>query len=333
VPAICKKDRLFRALQSLPFKTNVVAVLVSSLHHLFSLQPLVGLGDLDTTGGTKSLLDVAVDGELTSGQGTDHEETGTDTAVRATETELLGDLDQTAGGTLTRLTLGLVDLGEHGVGGLGDKSGGETGDETGRQVVNGLHGVGGLALVDDGVDSLVDLLEDDELGHGVRDPVNVLAGTKTETVWSDVLLEQDGTETRVESTNTLSAEDLAETTNQTVGELGVGNETDTGGLKGAESDISDELGATGGTEVDGSAVVGGGLVAESVDSLLLEELVSTELEGTLEEVTSGGRTETSPDGASTLVSDDLAETTDQAGVVGDGVKLDPGLDATRLLAV
>jgi hypothetical protein len=147
-----------------------------------------------------------------------------------------------------------------------------------------------------------------------------------------LLLEQDGAETRVEGTNTLGLEDLAETTDQTVGELGVGDETDTGGLERAESDVSDELSAGSGTEVDGGAVVGGSLVAESVDGLLLEELVTTELEGTLEEVTSGGGTETSPDGAGALVGDDLAEATDEAGVVGDGVKLDAGLDAAWSLA-
>ena len=136
---------------------------------------LVGLGDLNTTGGTEGLLDVAVDGELTGGQGTDHEETGTDTAVGATDTELLGDLDETAGGALTGLALGLVDLGQHGVSGLGDDGGGETGDETGAEVVDGLHAVGGLALVDEGVDGLVDLLEDDELGAGVGDPFHMSA--------------------------------------------------------------------------------------------------------------------------------------------------------------
>lgn len=118
---------------------------------------------------------LTVDGELTGGQGTDHEETGTNTAVGTTDTELLGDLDETAGGALTGLTLGLVDLGQHGVSGLGDDGGGETGDETRAEVVDGLHAVGGLALVDDGVDGLVDLLEDDELGAGVGDPFHVSA--------------------------------------------------------------------------------------------------------------------------------------------------------------
>jgi hypothetical protein len=116
-----------------------------------------------------------VDGELTGSQGSDHEETSADTRVGSTETELLGDLDQTGGGSLSGQTLGLVDLRKHGVGGLGDDGGGETGNETGGQVVDGLHGVGGLGLVDDLVDGLVDLLEDDELGHGVGNPNIALA--------------------------------------------------------------------------------------------------------------------------------------------------------------
>jgi hypothetical protein len=271
--------------------------------------------------------ELTVDGELTGGQGTDHEETGTDTAVRATDTELLGDLDQTASGSLTGSTLGLVDLGQHGVGGLGDDGSGETGDETGAQVVDGLHAVGGLALVDNSVDSLVDLLEDDELGHGVGDPDHMSATKKLETVGKNILLEQDGAEARVESTDTLVLEDLAEAANQTIGELGVRDETNTGGLKRAEGDVSDELSAGGRGKVDSGTVVGGGLVTEGGDSLLLEELVTSELEGTLEEVTGGGGAETSQESASALSADDLAEATDQTGVVGDGVKLDPGLDA------
>jgi hypothetical protein len=117
---------------------------------------------------------LTVDGELTGSQSTDHEETGTDTRVRSTETELLGDLDQTGGGSLSGKTLALVDLGQHGVSGLGDDGGSETGNETGRQVVDSLHAVGGLGLVDDLVDGLVDLLEDDELGHGVGNSDEVL---------------------------------------------------------------------------------------------------------------------------------------------------------------
>ena len=143
----------------------------------------------------------------------------------------------------------------------------------------------------------------------------------------DLLLEADRTETSVESSDTLVLQHLAETTNETVGVGRLRDETDTGGLERAQGDIGEELGGGGGGEVDGSAVVGGGLVAEVVDALLLEELVSTELQGALEEVTGEGRADTSQEGTSTLILDDLAETTDQTAVVGGGVELDASLDA------
>ena len=83
----------------------------------------------------------------------------------------------------------------------------------------------------------------------------------------DVLLEQDGTETRVEGTDTLVLQDLGETADETVGEGGLGDETDTGGLQGAEGDVGEELGGGRGGEVDGSAVVLSILVADEVDAL------------------------------------------------------------------
>lgn len=133
--------------------------------------PVVHLfGDLNATGDAQETLDVTVDSELASSDATNHEQTGTDTGVRATEAKLLADLEQTGHGTLTRGALGLVDLAQHGVSGLRNESGGETGDETGAQVDTGLGAVGGGLLVDGAVDALGNLLEDDELGHGVRDP-------------------------------------------------------------------------------------------------------------------------------------------------------------------
>lgn len=147
-----------------------------------------------------------------------------------------------------------------------------------------------------------------------------------------LLLEQDGAETRVESTETLVLHDLGHATDETVGEGGLGHETDTGGLERAEGDVSEELGGSGRGKVDGGAVVGGCLIAELVDALLLEELVSTELEGTLEEVASKGRAETGQEGTGTLVGDHLPEATDEALVVGLGVELYPCLDAVGRLA-
>lgn len=144
-----------------------------------------------------------------------------------------------------------------------------------------------------------------------------------------LLLEEDGTETRVESTNTLVLEDLSETAQKTASELGLRDKTDTGSFKGAEGNIGKEFSGSGRGEVDGSAVLGGVLKTELIDPLLLEEFITTELEGTLEEVTGGGRTETGKESASTLVGNDLAETTDHTTVVCSRVKLDSGLDAVK----
>ena len=94
----------------------------------------------------------------------------TNTSVATAEAKLLTDLSETGDGTLTRSARGLVDLGKHSVGGLRDNGGGETGDQTGAKVDGGLGAVGESVLVEVAVDSLRDLLEDDELGHGVGDP-------------------------------------------------------------------------------------------------------------------------------------------------------------------
>lgn len=145
--------------------------------------------------------------------------------------------------------------------------------------------------------------------------------------FKNLLLEQDGSETGVESTDTLVLQHLGEATNETVGIGGLGDETDTGSLKRAEGNVGEELGGGRGGQVDGSAVVGGSLEAELVDELGLEELITTELESTLQEVTGKGRTSTGQESASTLTLNNLAETTDETAVVGSGVELDTGLDA------
>ena len=149
----------------------------------------------------------------------------------------------------------------------------------------------------------------------------------------NILLDQKGAETTVEGAEALLLGDPGEATNKAIGEGGPGNETDSGGLERAEGEISEELGAGGGGEVDGGAVVGSGLVAEEANGLLLEELVTTELQGTLEEVTSEGRAGTSEESASALVLDDLLEAADEAAVVGLGVELDAGLDAVMRVSV
>lgn len=144
---------------------------------------------------------------------------------------------------------------------------------------------------------------------------------------SNLLLEQDGSETGVEGTNTLVLQHLAEATDKAVGVGGLRDETDTGSLKGAEGNIGEELGSGGRGQVNGSSVLRGSLETKLVNPLLLEELVSTELESALEEVTGKGRAGTGEESTSTLVLDNLSEGGDHATVVGGGVELDTGLDA------
>lgn len=160
-------------------------------------------------------------------------------------------------------------------------------------------------------------------------------GPRWARIGGNLLLEQDGAETSIEGTDTLRLEHLAEATDQTAGIGGLRDETDTGSLERAESNVGEELGSGGGGQVDTSAVVGGVLVADQVDGLLLEELVSSELEGTLQEVTGGGWAETGQQSAGTLILDDLLEATNETTVVGNGVELDTGLDAAHceLLAI
>lgn len=91
-----------------------------------------------------------------------------------------------------------------------------TGNQTRAQVNQGLGTVGQVLLGELAEGSLSNLLVDDELGDGVGD-----------------LLQQDGTETGVESTDTLGLQHLAETTDQAGSVGGLRNQTDTGSLQGA----------------------------------------------------------------------------------------------------
>lgn len=146
-----------------------------------------------------------------------------------------------------------------------------------------------------------------------------------------VLLEEDGAEARVESTNTFSLCDLGEAAHEAAGESGLGNETDARCFERAERDVGKELSAGCRCEVDGSSVVGCILVAQQGDGLLLEELVAAELEGALQEVAGKSWANASEEGAGAFFCDDLAETTDQATVIGRWVELDTGFDAVEAL--
>lgn len=279
----------------------------------------------------KATRALTVDGELSGSQTTNHDKTGTDASVTAAEAEVLGDLDETGGVALARGTLGLVDLAEHSVGRLGDDGGGETGNQTSGKVNTGLGAIREVLAVHRVEDRLGGTLEHDKLGHGVGDPAGELVShqgrMRQKEATPHLLLEENRAEARVESTETLVLHDLAEAAHQTTGESGLRDQTNTGSFQRAETNIGDELGAGGRSEVDSGTVVLGGIVAQGVDGLGLEELVATELQRTLEEVTSGSGTKAGKKSASTLILNDLLEATDHTPVVGDRVKLDSCLDA------
>ena len=251
--------------------------------------------------GAKGTHDGVEDTELSGGEGTDHDATGEKPdSAKVDEASLAGNSHETGHhGALSTGSL-LVDLGEEGVGGVGDDGGGNTGNDTGGEGDTDVGSRGKLSrgLAHGTVDGIGGFALDGELGHGVGN-----------------LLAEDGDKAGVEAANTLSLEHLDGAVGEAVAELGVGNGTDTDGLKGAEEDIGDGLGAGGGSEVDGGLVVPGGLFAHLLDGLNLEVLNTAELEPALDEVTSGGGTEAGGKGHGALLGNDLTESTDETGVV------------------
>ena len=141
----------------------------------------------------------------------------------------------------------------------------------------------------------------------------------------DVLLEQNRPKAGVESAKSLRLRNLREATDQAIRERRLGDQANARRLERTEGDVGEELGAGGGGQIDGGAIIGGILVAEQRDGLLLEELVATKLEGALQKIAGEGGPCAGEECACTFVGDDLAEAADHAAVVGHGVELDAGL--------
>ena len=267
--------------------------------------------------GTGGVHDDIEDTELSGGEGTDHDATGTEAGeAQLLHAGLLGEVAEAGEDTSGSSGGGaLVDHGEEGVGGVGDDGGGNSGGASGGEADGGLGGLGGGINVDvgSGVDVLGGLTLDGELGHGVGD-----------------LLEEDGAEAAVESfEDTVVLDDLGEGGHEAGGVGGVGDEADTGGLEGTEEDVGDELGHGGGEQVDGSAVLPSLLLAEVLGEVDLEELNTSELEPALDEVSDGGGAKSGGEGTSALLGDDLAEGAGHTHVVLDGVELHAGLDDVK----
>jgi hypothetical protein len=228
--------------------------------------------------GTNHTHDSIEDTELTGSEGTDHDATGSETlSAELEDTDLLGDVNKARDGrSITTSTL-LVDLGQESISGVRDDGGGNTSNNTRAQGDGDVLTLGALIRrsTEGTIDGLSSGTLNGELSHGVGN-----------------LLEEDGTETSVEAQDTISGEHARSTSTETLGEGRVSNGADTNGLERAEEEISDELSHGRGSKIDGGAVVPSLLLTHALGKVNLEELNTTKLEPTLDEVSSSGGTET-----------------------------------------
>ena len=214
-------------------------------------------------------------------------------------------------GAITTST-GLVDHGKEGISGLGHNGGDDASANAGAEVDAGDGASAHLALGRGHhlVDLLREGLEDNELGHGVGD-----------------LLEEHGDEARVEALDeTLLLHKAASAASEAVSVGGVGDQANTAGLKRAQGNVSNELGGSSRCHVDGSAVLLGLLHAELVNPVLLEVLITAELEAALEAVAEEGGGQSSEQGTSTLVLHNLSSSVKHTAGVGLRAQLLLGLD-------
>lgn len=145
-------------------------------------------------------------------------------------------------------------------------------------------------------------------------------------LWGVILLKKDRSESGIKRANSLLLHNATHRREQTVSESGLRDQTNTSGLQGAERNIREEFGSAGRGEVDGGTIVLRRLIADSVDRLLLEEFVTSKLESALEEVAGGSRTKACQQRTGALILDDLAEATEHATIVGNGIELYASLD-------
>jgi hypothetical protein len=121
---------------------------------------------------TKSLLDITIDSELSSSQTANHEQSRRQTGERSTKTQFTSNLDEARNRALTRHTLSLVDLREHGISGLRNDRSSETSKETRAEVYACDCAGAQSGLVAHGCeDGFGELFESEEFGDGVGDPV------------------------------------------------------------------------------------------------------------------------------------------------------------------
>ncbi len=192
---------------------------------------------------------------------------------------------------------------------MGHDGANDTGEVTGGEGDAELSalGVGLLGSSEDvGVEGLDDLLEEEELGHGVGDLARPEGHDRAE----------------------------GEAGHGAVGRHGVGGSNEAGGegasrggldldldhLHGAEGNVGEDLGGGGTSEVDETTVLVGVLLTSHVGVEILEVLVEAELEAALEGVTNEGGSPTLHEGHATFLSSNSLDGANETLVLG-GVDL------------
>jgi len=262
--------------------------------------------------GTDGSHDDIENTELSSGKSTDHDPSGDKSdSAESVHTFLSGDVLESCEHTSGATSSSLVDLGEEGISGVRDGGSDDTSNNTRLERYNDVLSfgelLGGLSL--SLVDHLSSLTLNSELSHGVRN-----------------LFAENGDESRVEATDeTVFSHDSLGTLTHTVSIVGLRDKSDSAGFIRAKEDISDSFSHSGRGKVDLLSVVPGFLVTHGVDESSLEVFDSTELEPSLDEVSLHGGSETSEEGTSTFVGNDVSGSRNETGV-DLGVKLDSGLN-------
>lgn len=236
-------------------------------------------------------LEGIVDEPLEGGEGTDHEDTETETTPDARGAELGED------GTNTRGGLILVELGDDGVSGVRDDGAEDTSDVTGGGSDGELLDLVALSTRlrnDMLVNGLNSALEGPELHHGVRH-----------------LTTPEGSQALVESSHTLLREDAGHSLAKCGGEgalLGVGGlDANLNGLPGAQGYVGNDLSRGGSSEPQEILVGAGILGAGSLHEGVLQDLIETKLEETLHRVSNQSGSPSEGKATNTILGSDLTE--------------------------
>ena len=251
---------------------------------------LEGLGHGGRRGAGQAELDLdsVIDEPLESGEGSDHDDSGTQSSPHALQNKIkLGKIMERCElctdfeseglcGVSDAGSLGLVHVAHDGVGGMGDNGAEDTGDVSGSEGDNELLGLGALGpgLGDHvGINGLHSPLKAGELHHGVGD-----------------LSAPQGDQGLVEAIDTLILQDFGEGFPQSGGE-GAGQRglhPNLDRLHRRQSNVSHKLSRAGSGQIERGPVEVSVLFTHKAGVDVLEDLIESKLADSLGGVANGG---------------------------------------------